>query len=247
MKTLNNISTINVEERRNLDLNSGDTVRVYQRIIEKGKVRIQTFEGIVISRKHGTEPGATFLVRRAKGGYTVEKIFPLYSPMIDKIEIVRRAKTRRSKLYFLRHKTARASRQKLNKAFALGISTESFEEQKKKVKAEEEAKVKMEADARAAEEAEKKRVADEAKAKADAEAKVKAEAEAKLKAETKPEADVDVKPKAEAETKVEADVDVKPKAEADVDTKPTSDDMETPEKATENDVADITDENVDNK
>ena len=180
MQTLSNISPINVDERKNLDIRSGDTVKVTQRIEEKGKVRLQIFEGIVIAKKHGTEPGATFTVRRAKGGYTVEKIFPLYSPMIDKIEIVRRAKTRRSKLYFLREKTAKASRRKLNKAFSLGIATSSFEEEKKAAQAEakkaEEEKARAEAEAKKAEEE-----------KAKAETQTKTEEEDKVKTESKPD------------------------------------------------------------
>lgn len=73
--------------------------------------RIQIFEGIVIARKHGTEPGATFTVRKiGAGGIGVEKIFPLYSPLIQKLEVVTRPKVRRSKLYFLRGRTGKKAR-----------------------------------------------------------------------------------------------------------------------------------------
>ncbi len=104
MKATAKTSPVNVEERKNLLMKSGDTVKVYQKIQEKGKTRIQMFEGLVLARKHGAEAGATFTVRRVAGGYGVEKIFPLYSPLIDKIEVTKHAKVRRSKLYFVRRK-----------------------------------------------------------------------------------------------------------------------------------------------
>ena len=100
------ISPVNIEERRKLDLRSGDTVRVKQKVVEKGKTRLQVFEGLVLSCKHGKEAGATFTVRRVSSGVGVEKIFPLYSPVIDNIEIVKRSKIRRAKLYHIREKAA---------------------------------------------------------------------------------------------------------------------------------------------
>lgn len=101
------ISPVNVEERQNLDLRAGDTVRVWQKIAEKGKIRLQAFEGLVLARKHGKEAGATFTVRRVASGVGVEKIFPLYSPVIDKIEVLKRSKVRRAKLYHIREKAAK--------------------------------------------------------------------------------------------------------------------------------------------
>jgi large subunit ribosomal protein L19 len=92
---------------KDFDLRVGDTVKVHQKIQEKGKTRIQIFEGMVLARKHGTTPSATFTVRKNASGYGVERIFPLYSPIIDKIEIVRRAKVRRAKLYYIRDKAAK--------------------------------------------------------------------------------------------------------------------------------------------
>ena len=109
------ISPVNIEERRAIDLRAGDTVRVWQKIQEKGKTRLQAFEGLVLARKHGREAGATFTVRRIASGVGVEKIFPLYSPIIDKIEVVKRSKVRRAKLYHIRDKAAKEiSRQMRN-------------------------------------------------------------------------------------------------------------------------------------
>lgn len=107
------ISPVKVEDRAKLDLRSGDTIRVWQKIQEKGKTRLQAFEGLVLARKHGTEAGATFTVRRVASGVGVEKIFPLYSPMIDKIDIVKRSKVRRSKLYHIRDKAAKDIRRQM--------------------------------------------------------------------------------------------------------------------------------------
>jgi large subunit ribosomal protein L19 len=100
-------SPVNIDERKKIDIRTGDTVKVYQKIQEKGKTRLQMFEGLVLAKKHGKEAGATFTVRRVAGGYGVEKIFPLYSPLIDKIEITKRAKVRRAKLYHIREKAAK--------------------------------------------------------------------------------------------------------------------------------------------
>lgn len=122
------ISPVNIEARKSLDLRSGDTVKVYQKIQEKGKTRLQVFEGLVLSRKHGAEAGATFTVRRNTGGYGVEKIFPLYSPMIDKIEIVKRSKTRRSKLYHIRDKALKQASKRLKMMF-VDISDEVKKEE----------------------------------------------------------------------------------------------------------------------
>jgi len=108
---------VNTEARKNLGMRSGDTVRVMQKIEEKGKTRLQPFEGIIISIKHGTEPGATFTVRRITGGYGVEKIFPLYTPMIDSIEIVKRSKVRRSKLYYIRDTAIKQIKKRMKMMF----------------------------------------------------------------------------------------------------------------------------------
>jgi large subunit ribosomal protein L19 len=108
------LTSINVEERKKLDFNSGDTVRVWSKILdEKGKTRLQAFEGIVLARKHGTEIGATFTVRRIASGVGVERIFPLYSPAVDKIEITKKSRARKSKLYYVRVKAVKDVRRKL--------------------------------------------------------------------------------------------------------------------------------------
>ena len=87
----------------------GDTVKVFQRIKEGNKERIQVFEGTVLGKKHGNEVGATITVRKVSKGVGVERIFPIHSPLIEKIEVVKRSKVRRAKLYFLREaKGARA-------------------------------------------------------------------------------------------------------------------------------------------
>ena len=101
------------KNRAKLDLRPGDTVKVYQKIKEKGKIRLQLFEGTVIARKHGTEAGATFTVRKVASGVGTEKIFPLYSPNIDKIEVVKRSKVRRAKLYYIKDKAAREVKKRM--------------------------------------------------------------------------------------------------------------------------------------
>lgn len=108
-------SPVDIEGRIKLDFASGDTVRVWSKIEDKGKYRLQAFEGIVLARKHGTGPSATFTVRKISNSVGVERIFPLFSPLIDKIEITKRAKTRRSKLYYIRDKAAKEIRRKMKR------------------------------------------------------------------------------------------------------------------------------------
>ncbi len=114
------ITPVNMAERAALDVRAGDTVRVWQKIQEKGKTRLQAFEGLVLARKHGTEAGGNFTVRRVASGVGVEKTFPIYSPVIDKIEIVRRAKTRRAKLYHIRDKVAREIKRQMRRSVMVG-------------------------------------------------------------------------------------------------------------------------------
>ena len=114
------MSPVNIAERRALDMRPGDTVRVTQKIPEKGKFRLQIFEGLVLARKHGKEAGGTFTVRKVLSGVGVEKVFPLYSPMIEKIEVVKRSRVRRAKLYYIREKVAREARRMLRRSRIMG-------------------------------------------------------------------------------------------------------------------------------
>ncbi len=113
MNTSITTSPVDMKFRKNLGIKAGDKVRVQVKIQEKGKTRLQAFEGLVLAVKHGGEAGATFTVRKMSGKIGVERIFPLYSPVLESIEILRRAKVRRSKLYFLRDKTSKQIRRKL--------------------------------------------------------------------------------------------------------------------------------------
>ena len=107
------ISSVNIEERKKLELKASDIVRIHQKIVEGDKSRVQIFEGMIIARKHGDEAGGTLTVRKVIDGVGVERIFPIYSPNIDKIEVVRKSKTRRSKLYNVRDKAAKEIRRKM--------------------------------------------------------------------------------------------------------------------------------------
>ena len=119
-----------MEARRGLNFRAGDTVSVWSKILEEkvekkgekkkgnkkaetNKFRLQAFEGIVLARKHGAEIGATFTVRKIASGVGVERIFPLYSPMIDRIEIIKKSRVRRSKLYYIRDKAVKDVRSKM--------------------------------------------------------------------------------------------------------------------------------------
>lgn len=154
------ISSVNMEDRKNLGIKAGDTVRVHQKIEDKGKTRIQIFEGLVLARKHGAEAGATFTVRKVVDGIGVEKIFPLYSPRIDKIEIMRRSTVRRAKLYYIREKVAREIKRQMRRMRVMNISSESEIE----MKVEREKKIAEESAAKAAEEARLKEIAEKAEA-----------------------------------------------------------------------------------
>lgn len=160
------ISPVNMEDRKSIGIKAGDTVKVHQRIQDKGKTRIQIFEGLVLARKHGNEPGATFTVRKVASGVGVEKIYPLYSPNIDKIEITKRAKVRRSKLYYIREKVNREIKRQMRRMNLMSISTESEIEAAARTAAEAAANAELEAQAEAAEAA---RQAQEAAAAVEAE------------------------------------------------------------------------------
>lgn len=95
------------------DFRPGDTVRVLQKIKEGDKERLTPFEGIIIAKKHGSGITGTFTVRKVVEGIGVERVFPLHSPAIAKLEVVRQAKARRAKLYYIREKAAREVRRKM--------------------------------------------------------------------------------------------------------------------------------------
>ncbi len=124
------LSPIDMEARRKLDVRAGDTVRVWVKVLEdaeKKKYRLQAFEGLVLAHKHGSEPGATITVRKVASGVGVERVFPLYSPAIDKIELVKRSTVRRAKLYYVREKAVRDVRRKMKQTRMSGSSTKDFE------------------------------------------------------------------------------------------------------------------------
>jgi len=90
----------------------GWTIRVFQKIREGEKTRIQAFEGTVLARKHGDGITGTITVRRVTGGIGTEKVFPVHLPTIDKVEVVKKTKVRRAKMYYLRGKTSKEIRKK---------------------------------------------------------------------------------------------------------------------------------------
>ena len=192
------VSPVNMEERKSLGLRAGDTVRVHQKIQDKGKTRIQIFEGLVLARKHGDEPGATFTVRKVSGGIGIEKIYPLYSPLIDKLEIVKRAKVRRAKRYHIREKVAREVKRQMRRMSLVSMSTESGIETA--ARAAEEVK-KAEAQAKEAEEAAAAKAAEE-EAKAAEAAATETPVVEEVVAEATPEAAPEV---AETQEAVEED------------------------------------------
>lgn len=114
MSSLNLVlSPVDIKVRKELDFRAGDTVKVWQKVKEGEKTRLQVFEGIVLSRNHGREPGATFTVRKIISGIGVERIFPLYSPDVDKVEVKSKSKFKRAKLFYIRDRAAREIRKKM--------------------------------------------------------------------------------------------------------------------------------------
>jgi len=108
----------NGEKKKNIDIKPGMTVKVYEKIKEKNakgqeKERIQVFEGIVLEHKHGKEIGSTITVRKIASGVGVEKIFPLNSPLISKIQPLKQAHVRRAKLGYLRKKAKKLKEVKI--------------------------------------------------------------------------------------------------------------------------------------
>jgi large subunit ribosomal protein L19 len=92
------------------DFGPGDTLRVGVKVIEGSRTRVQAYEGVCIARKHGSGIDASFTVRKISFGEGVERVFPLHSPIIDSIDVVRRGKVRRAKLYYLRARRGKSAR-----------------------------------------------------------------------------------------------------------------------------------------
>ncbi len=110
------------------DLRPGDTIKVHQKIKDGTKERIQIFEGVVIARKHGKGASATITVRKVVDGVGVERVYPVNSPAIEKVEILRHGKVRRAKLYYLRTAKGKKSRlKKSTKEFASAIAEQPKE------------------------------------------------------------------------------------------------------------------------
>jgi len=109
------------------DIRSGQTVKVYQRVKEGAKERVQPFEGLVIAVKHGKGMDGTFTVRKISEGIGVERVYPLHSPTIDKIEILKTSKVRRAKLYYMRERFGKRARMKKKDYIAPVTATEKAE------------------------------------------------------------------------------------------------------------------------
>ncbi|HUF55590.1 MAG TPA: 50S ribosomal protein L19 [Thermohalobaculum sp.] len=112
---MNLLETIEAEHIAELgreipDFSAGDTVRVGVRVTEGSRTRVQNFEGVCISRRGGDRLGASFTIRKISFGEGVERVFPLYSPSIETITVVRRGKVRRAKLYYLRSRRGKSAR-----------------------------------------------------------------------------------------------------------------------------------------
>src|SRR3989338_11103347 len=95
------------------EIKPGDTIKIYQKLKEGEKTRVQPFEGIVIAKKHGAGISGTITVIKVSAGIGIERVFPIHSPTIDKIEVLKHAKVRRAKLYYIREKAAKEVRRKM--------------------------------------------------------------------------------------------------------------------------------------
>ena len=112
---MNIIEELELEQIKSLgklipDFSSGDTVKVGYKVTEGSRSRVQNYEGVVISRQGGSGISASFTVRKISFGEGVERVFPLHSPNIDNITVIRRGKVRRSKLYYLRSRRGKSAR-----------------------------------------------------------------------------------------------------------------------------------------
>ena len=124
---MNMASLLEVKPNPNIQaFTSGDTVKVSTKVVEGDKERTQVFQGVIIRVKHG--PDSSFTVRRVTYGVGVERTFPLHSPRVEKVEILRRGKKRRAKLYYLRGLSAKASRLKERR-----LSQQELEQEQERV------------------------------------------------------------------------------------------------------------------
>ncbi len=112
------------------EIRPGDRVKVERKVIEGDKERIQVIEGVVIARKHGNQPGATITVRKIASGVGVEFVFPLNSPQIKKIEVLKSSKVNRAKLYYLRKRFGKAGRMKEGKNTAAPNTSKKVKNEK---------------------------------------------------------------------------------------------------------------------
>ncbi len=198
-------------KQERVDFRPGDTVRVHVRIIEGGKERIQDFEGVCI-RRHGGGMGETFTVRRISYGVGMERVFPINSPRVAGIEVVRRGKVRRANLAYLRGLSGKKAR----------ITEDLLRTRKHVMESKEQAR----REAELAAEAEKKAAEEEAKAAAEAE-KLAAEEQAKAEEEPAEEAAEQESPPSETEAAAEAESEEAAEPEAE---KAEGDSEEEPEK-----------------
>jgi large subunit ribosomal protein L19 len=188
------------------DIAPGDTVRVHARIVEAGKERIQVFQGVVLKIKGGGN-GASFTVRHVAYGIGVERTFPLYSPLVERVEIVRQGKVRRSRLYYLRGLSGKEARRKIKRVErkARQVGEELIE-----VEPEEELEpedVLMDEEALAEEEAAEAAAEEEAEAEKAEEPEAEVKEEPEAEAVEEPEAEVKEEPRAEVEGKQEVTVE----------------------------------------
>ncbi|PIZ76450.1 50S ribosomal protein L19 [Candidatus Peregrinibacteria bacterium CG_4_10_14_0_2_um_filter_38_24] len=112
MNIVEELRNIGISDKKIPEIKAGDTVKVYQKIKEGDKERIQAFEGLVIAVSSGTGVNATITVRKIVQGVGVEKVIPVYSTNVEKIEVKKRSKVRRAKLYYMRERTGKSARLK---------------------------------------------------------------------------------------------------------------------------------------
>ena len=202
----------NAQRTTKTDFRAGDVVKVHRKIKEGEKERIQIFEGMIIAMKGGQSSSPMMTVRKvSKGGYGVEIIVPVFSPMIEKIELVKRAAVRRSKLYYIRDKAAKALRFKftdgsdiITEEFSQVAQEEEQKEAEQKELAQQEAqKAREEKRARDAQKAAEKEQAEKEAENDVAQKKEEAEAEKKPEDETDDSTAQEVEPPAESTKQAE--------------------------------------------